>query len=224
MRLLLIIFPLFFALQAHPAMAAKSLWDVFGTMFDEKPVGPDPSQTLQAPFAYDPNRKIDAGEALPENAVPLETSHRSPQEIGNWLMTAISDAMSFELPKDGSKPSIKREYFTPSGVVQFEEFLEKTGIKKVIDSQKYHLRSFVRQTPLLLNEGSAQGHYRWLFEVPLMVSYIETGDFKYKDKEAINQAITLTVQVSRVAKGGGKEGVLIEIWNGKIEALDKKKK
>lgn len=224
MRLLLPIFlSLLLMVQANPAMAGKSIWEVFSTMFDEKPEEPDPSQTLQAPFAYDPSRKIEAGQALPENAVPLEISHRSPQEIGDWLMTAVSDAMSFELAEDGTKPALKRDYFTPAGVAQFEEFLERTGIQKVIDSKKYHLRSFVRQSPLLLNEGSAQGHYRWLFEVPVMVSYIETGNFKYAEKEAINQALMLTIQVSRVKNGGGKEGVLIEIWNGKIEALEKKK-
>lgn len=210
-------------LHTAPAFAAKSLWDVFGSMFEEKPVEPDPGQTLQAPFAYDPNRKIEAGETLPENAVPLDISHRSSSEIGKWLMTAVSDTMSFEIDEEGAAAPIKREYFTPSGVTQFQEFLTKTGIQKVLDSRKYHMRSFVRQSPLLLNEGAVQGHYRWLFEVPLMVSYITPGNFKYENSEAINQAITLTVQVTRVREGGGAEGVLIEIWKGKIEALEKKK-
>ncbi|MCD8498215.1 MAG: DotI/IcmL/TraM family protein [Alphaproteobacteria bacterium] len=217
----LIVFTVLF--QAVPVFAAKSVWDVFGSMFEEKPEEPDPSKTLQAPFAYDPDRKINAEEALPENAVPLDISHRSPKEIGDWLMVAVSDAMSFEAMKEGAKPDYKREYFTPAGLHQFEEFLERTGIKKVLDSRKYHLRSFVRQDPLLLNEGAVEGHYRWLYEVPVMVSYIETGNFKYAEKDAINQAITLTVQVTRVKDGGGKEGVLIEIWKGKIESLDKKK-
>lgn len=209
---------------APPAFAAKSIWDVFGSIFEPKPdEGPDPGQTLQAPFAYDPARKIDAAEALPENSVPLNISHRPAEEIGQWLMTAVSDAMSFEITKEGGPPILKREYFTPAGLSQFQDFLTKTGIQKVLDSRKYHLRSFVRNTPLILNEGAASGHYRWLFEVPLMVSYISPGDFKYKNNEAVNQAITLTLQVTRVREGAGPEGVLIEIWNGKIEALDKKK-
>lgn len=222
MRFILILLVLLGAF-ASPAFAAKSIWDVFGSMFREKPAEPDPAKTLQAPFAYDPDRKINPNEALPENAVPLDVSHRSPQEIGEWLMTAISDAMSFEITPDGTRPVFKREYFTPSGLAQFEEFLTKSGIQKVLDSRKYHLRSFVRNTPLVLNEGAVHGHYRWLYEVPVMVSYIDAAGFKYKDKDAINQAITLTVQVTRVKDGGGKEGVLIEIWNGKIEALNKKR-
>ncbi|MCD8562945.1 MAG: DotI/IcmL family type IV secretion protein [Alphaproteobacteria bacterium] len=215
-------------LQVPPAFAAKTVWDVFGTMFEEKQQEPDPSQTLQAPFAYDPARTVETDEALPENSIPLNLSHRSPKEIGDWLMTAVSDSLSFEIPADGSKPLLKTEYFTASGFHQFEEFLKQTGIQKVLDSRKYNLRSFVRNTPLLLNQGSVQGHYRWLFEVPVMVSYIETGDFKYGGvdktrKDPINQELTLTLQVSRVKEGGGKDGVLIEIWNGKIEALEKKK-
>lgn len=223
MRFVIIGLLILLVLPAGQAFAAKSFWDVFGSMFEEKPVEPDPSKTLQAPFAYDPNRKISAEEALPENSVPLDVSHRPAEEIGKWLMTAVSDAMSFEVTEDGSPPALKREYFTPAGLAKFQEFLTKTGIQKVIDSRKYHLRSFVRNTPLILNEGAAAGHYRWLFEVPLMVSYIPPGNFKYKSGDAVNQAITLTLQVTRVREGAGPEGVLIEIWNGKIEALEKKK-
>jgi hypothetical protein len=226
MRVFLVFLAVLISVTPHPAFAAKSLWEVFSTMFDEKPEEPDPGKTLQAPFAYNPSRKIEAGQTLPENAVPLDISHRSPKEIGDWLMTAVSDALSFEIPQDGTKPVLKSQYFTPAGLKQFEDFLERTGIQKVLDARKYNLRSFVRQTPLMLNEGSVQGHYRWLFEVPVMVSYIEGSNFKYNNlekKEPVNQAITLTLQVTRVKDGGGKEGVLIEIWNGKIEALEKKK-
>lgn len=226
MRVFLVTLIVLVGTLPQPAWAAKSLWDVFGSIFEEKKEEPDPGKTLQAPFAYNPARKIEAGQALPENAVPLEISHRSPKEIGDWLMTAVSDTLSFEVTKDGSKPLLKSQYFTPAGLKQFEDFLGRTGMQKVLDSRQYNLRSFVRQTPLLLNEGSVQGHYRWLFEVPVMVSYIEGSNFKYDNlqkKEPINQAMTLTLQVTRVKEGGGKEGVLIEIWNGKIEALEKTK-
>lgn len=216
------------AFQPVSAHAAKTIWDVFGGLFEEKPQEPDPEKTLQAPFAYDPARNVAHEGVLPENAIPLDLSHRTPKEIGDWLMMAVSDSLSFEMPADGSKPLLKTEYFTASGFHQFEEFMDHTGIQRVLDSRKYNLRSFVRTAPLMLNQGAVQGHYRWLFEVPVMISYIETGDFKYggpakTGKDPINQQITLTLQVSRVKEGGGKDGILIEIWNGKIDTLEKKK-
>lgn len=192
--------------------------------------GPDPAQTLQAPFAD--IRTPDGGQMgpepqgaklLPENSIPLELPHRSTNEISDWLVTAASESMTFQSGDYSKDLAATAVYFDEGGRKQFEDFLAQNNILKVLETGKYHVRSFVKETPLLLNEGAVGGRYRWLFEVPLMLSYMDRANSDYKSKaQPVNQLVKLTVQIGRSDKPLGGPNVVIERWFGKAENISKK--
>ncbi|HQX28351.1 MAG TPA: DotI/IcmL family type IV secretion protein, partial [Alphaproteobacteria bacterium] len=139
------------------------------------------------------------------------------REIGAWLTNSLSEAMTFD--KGNHKEMLKADekYFNETGKVEYLKFLADHNIMKVIESEKFDVRSFVQGQPLLLNEGAVNGVYRWLYEVPMMVSYMERGAKSYKDLEPVNQQLVLTVQVGRVSGVMDGTAILIERWSGKSQ-------
>ncbi|MCC6597222.1 MAG: DotI/IcmL family type IV secretion protein [Alphaproteobacteria bacterium] len=187
---------------------------------------PDPMQTLQAPFAADGQAPQLVGpravQSLPENAIPMQQPHRATRQITDWVVTVVSEAMTFdskdmEAEKDGSL-----KYFNTGGRAQYEQFLKDSKLRNVIDSQKYSVRSYVRDAPLLLNEGEVKGYYRWLYEVPIMVSYMGRNEKDYRQATPVNQQMVITLQIGRSPMAEDSAGIVVESWSGKVQELDKK--
>ncbi len=229
-----LVFALIFSLAVTAAPPAQAGWlEFFFPSLRKKEY--DPTYTMQAPFAVDeetrnkqvadPNasRPPPPKHVMPENNTPLNQPHRDNQEISEWLTNVLSDAMTFDKPDYNALIKIDEQYFTEGGKGQYKQFLASTSMLKILDSGKYDVRSFVQGQPLLLNEGAVNGSYRWLYEVPMMMSYVERGAKSYKNLEPVNQQVILTVQVGRVP--GVMEGIaiLIERWDGKVQAIAKKK-
>ncbi|MEM7651476.1 MAG: DotI/IcmL family type IV secretion protein [Pseudomonadota bacterium] len=178
----------------------------------------NPAETLQAPFAHGTQE----GEEAPEenkSIVPLNLQHRTAKDIEEWTVTAVSDAMSFgtagyEADFEEAKPD-----FDAGGWGQYQTFLEEKKIMRVLKSGQYDVRSYVKGTPILLNEGAVSGRYRWLYEVPIMVSYLKRGVTDYKNVEPVNQNMALRVQVGRVEDPQDDYGLSIERWSGTVKQV-----
>lgn len=211
----------------QPAYAKKSFFEAMFGWLDPEPEGPDPAETLKAPFSYEaPDASnVESDLAVKRtNVVPLKHAHTNEAEIGKWLVTAISDSMSYNVGEDPDISKVNSKYFAQSGLEQYQDFLAKNNILKVVQSGRYNIRSFVKENPLLLNSGSANDRFRWLYEVPLMVSYMDFAEFDYKNSDPVNQHIVLTIQVGRFADAGDEQNnfdVLIETWSGKSQKIDK---
>lgn len=182
-----------------------------------------PAETLVAPFA-DPGVKSAKGspEGLPENAVPLNVPHRNTAQIADWAVMAASEAMTFD--KDDYNESFKstEKYFTPAARQQYLTFLKDTHIMNVIESKKFFLRGFVQDVPMLLNEGNVEGRYRWLYEVPVMLTYMDRNMQGYKNSDPANQQMTLNIQVGRTSNLETGHDIAVEIWTGKVQDITKK--
>ena len=209
---------------SSPALAKKSFWDAMFGWMDPPDTTPDPAQTLEAPFAYKGGAAENTDvqiERSSANPVPLKHAHTNEAEIGKWLMMAISETMSFQVGKDENILEKNSKFFAPSGQQQLEAFLKANNIQKVMESGRYNIRSFVRENPLLLNSGTADNRFRWLYEVPVMVSYMDAKNFDYKEHDPVNQHMVLTIQVGRVVEADNEFDVLIETWSGKSQKIDK---
>ncbi|MCE7887449.1 MAG: hypothetical protein DYH13_08135 [Alphaproteobacteria bacterium PRO2] len=224
-------FLLIFSFAATAALPARAgLLEFFFPSTRKKEY--DPTYTMQAPFAVDeearkkqieqqsdPNatRPPPPKHAMPENNTPLNQPHRDNGEISAWLTNSLSEAMTFDQGNYREMLKADEKYFNETGKAEYLKFLTDHNIMKVIESEKFDVRSFVLGQPLLLNEGAVNGVYRWLYEVPMMVSYMERGAKSYKDLEPVNQQLTLTVQVGRIAGVMDGTAILIERWNGKAQ-------
>lgn len=200
-----------------PSFAQASALEFFFPSLKKKEE--NPYETLRAPFAEE-NGAADALDQLPINAIPLSEPHRITSEMADWVMGAVSDSMNldgqgYRAMLEENKPS-----FDAAGYQQYLAFLQKNNVLKVLETGKFHVRSYVENTPLLLNEGAVNDHYRWLYQVPLVVSYIDKNAKGYRGVEPTNQRVTLNVQIGRSVAAKNPQGVLIESWSGRVTAFD----
>lgn len=183
---------------------------LFPSLRDE---GPNPSETLQAPFA-DHEAQNDPTKRKPENAVSLELPHRSTPIITQWVITEISNVMSFDKPDVREELAEEKAFFDAGGHAEYMAFLRDAKIADVLKSGKYMVRSYVQDSPVLLNEGAVEGRYRWLYEVPVQVSYLQHGTADYENAEPVNQDIVVRVQIGRTADAENELALRMERWTG----------
>lgn len=184
---------------------------------------PDPSSTLIAPFANP--KDIQAGPVqpgvkpenrLPENRVPLDTPHRTVDQVGKWLEMAVSEALTL---KSGAAldESLKSNmaHFDAGGAAQYRAFLDGGKVIDTLRGGRYRMNGMSQDVPLLLNQGAVDGRYRWLFEVPVIVTYIESDADGYKNAKPITQSLMITVQVGRTADLSQGRDLVIERWSAR---------
>ncbi|MCC7305378.1 MAG: DotI/IcmL/TraM family protein [Alphaproteobacteria bacterium] len=223
-------------LLCFPLPAQAGIIEFFFPSLKEQ--GPDPSKTLIAPFADNAPQTLQQEQeaiqkngqkngdekGLPENAIPLDFPHRTGEQVGEWTVMAASEAMTFD--KESYEDSLKAalEHFDESGKQQYTTFLKDSTILDIVKSGKYYIRSFAQEHALLLNAGAVGGRYHWLYEIPMMISYMDRRMVSYKGAEATNQLITLTVQVGRTANLESGHDLAIELWSVKARKDPAKKK
>lgn len=211
-----------FTAAAPPAHANK-LIDFFFPSLRKKEA--DPRETLQAPFLTPDAEKppvSDAQKGLPENSIPLEQPHRAPAAIGEWLVSAVSESMSFSPETYQADLTKTADMFDETGRAEYMKFLTDSSIMKVLESKKFHVTGFAQEMPEVVTSGPVNGAYHWLFRVPVMMSYMDRTMTDYKKAEPVSQKVILTIQVGRSLSANNENGVLIERWEGKLQGMDKK--
>lgn len=184
------------------------------------PTEPDPSQTLVAPFALNENTEIGEIAKLPVNSVPLDQPHRLSADMTNWIAITTVEALNFLSPDYKTDLTTNRKNFDNFGHQQYTTFLTQTRILETLQTGKYRVRSYNENTPLLLNEGVVDGRFRWLYRVPIMITYLDAGANSYENVKPINYRATIDIQIGRNENTQDSEGVLIERWSGKLEAVE----
>jgi hypothetical protein len=175
----------------------------------------DPSDTLEAPFADSARSVGPARPGLPENKIALNLPHRNVDQVADWVVMAVSESLTYAVADTEKTYNQNLRHFDDASRAQYIEFMGTSGILSVLHSKKYYLRSFAQEKPLLLNEGVVDGRYRWLFEVPLMISYMDRTAKGYKDAPLpLNQKATITVQVGRTNNEMPGKDLVIERWSG----------
>ncbi len=178
----------------------------------------DPTKDMLAPFASEEVKEKQKLNGLPVNAIALDKPHLLSEEIGRWVMVAASEAMNFESGQIDGQINKRDQYFDTTGKGQYVSFLRSQKLYNVVQDGRYKIRSYSDQEPLLLNEGVVQGRYRWLFRIPMVVSYLDKSlnDYKKGDAELIQRA-TLNIQIGRIEDEGKPDGLQIEQWSGSLE-------
>jgi len=217
------------ALCAGPVMAASGnagQSGFFARLFGKRDVAPDPAVSLQAPFinpvdnqtptansmklAYDPG-------GLSESSDNLSVAHRHEDQIGEWVMEKMAAALN--IPANGYKIHLQdlTGFFDQYAVAGFDKFMRDTNILPRLETGTYSLRSFVDEKPYLINEGAVEKRYRWLFEVPVTLTFMPTGGvdnpYAEKGKDPATYKLIITTQVGRVS--GGDDGLILENWSAR---------
>lgn len=200
-------------LTGAPAPAQASIWEFFFPSLRQ--YEEDPSTTLQAPFAVD-----EQGDKIvvpdEEKKEDLSVSHRLTANLGEWLGPVVAQAMTFESANYQDDLKETEPYFTPSARAAYLKFLQDKKVIKILESNRFYVRSIVEDTPVVLVEKPLDGRYRWLYEVPVLVTYMPYDLKDYKQGDATTQHMKLNIQIGR-HEVAPEHGVLIEQWDGTIE-------
>lgn len=138
---------------------------------------------------------------------PVTEPHRTRREMQVWIVEAVSELLNIDSEKRDIIMEEAKPYFTDEGYKQYRGYLNTNNLFAEIGKGAVTLSAIVDQTPQVLNEGLISGKYRWLYDVPIVMSVIPaTG-------AAQNQQAVLRVQLARVDETVNAHRIVIESWS-----------
>lgn len=203
----------------QPAMAENIVSQILRKVFNE-PVGPQPEDTLKAPFPTDkttqaPQNNLmtiyDTRKGQTGVLTSPDQAHMTTHALQEWVSQAVTNSLTLDKAQlDPQKLSMS---FEPYAVQEFQNWLQTSGVITDLQNRDVTLRAVAAAPPQLLSQGVLSGTYRWVFEVPVLVSYVPRGTTSLKTAAAIPQSrnFTLRVQIGRV-NAQNDTRVLIERW------------
>ncbi len=141
----------------------------------------------------------------------LEKAHRTESEIASWASEIVSEAMSFKASEYSTQAEEIKINFTDDAFKQYQNYLVSSGIFKAIKQQNIRISTFVYEQPLLLNNMTIDEVYRWLYQIPMTVSFIPNTE-KYDNETVVTRDLTLQIQIKRADLTGDRDAVQIESW------------
>lgn len=207
-------------LAAPPAFAKKSLWQM---LFPYNSVpqqdAPDPTRTLHAPFAAETPAPAGTGALnqlystdfdIEGTGVGLEKPNRYHKEVGTWLVRALSEIFHLDATNYDAHIKHLATGMNPKALADFDSFSKAARIRETLSGGDLRMNAYVEEDPLLLNQGAVAGRYRWLFEVPVLLTFLPRTAISYKNHRPVSQRVLVTVQVGRMPRGQGVEDMMIE--------------
>ena len=180
---------------------------------------PDPSGTMVAPFEPDTKplaKGANGANPLPVNSATLDQPHRSAADLAQWLQQVIAESLSFSAAGYPDHVKQLERGFTPAAINEFNAWATATGIVNALEQNQMQLNGFVSDLPFLLNEGVVAGRYRWLYEIPVMVSFVPLGTTGYVAEQGTDsRRLIVTLQIGRVAQSVLPDQVMVESWSVK---------
>ena len=182
---------------------------------------PNPAETLKAPFANNDAviEELDTtGRA--ENRTPLHLRHRTNDIITRWVQHNIPNMLSYEAVRYNDQYKEKIKIFNKTGSEEYVKFLQSSNFLTTLKTGSYDIVGFIKDYPVILNEGAVDNRYRWLYQLNVMVTYIASGVSNYsnvKDSDYISKEYVVNLQLGRTRDVDNEHGILIETWSAKVK-------
>lgn len=151
------------------------------------------------------------GSPLQSDNTSLERPHLTEKELKNWLSMAVSEALTFGRQDFGLVRENTLPYFTTAGRSALDSYLKDSGILASMSNNQYKLGIFIESPPLLLTSQEMEGVYRWLFQMPITLTFTPENQTGFgTDSKMVNQPISFRVQIRRTPKSENSDGIQIE--------------
>lgn len=208
-----------------PAQADDSFLNyILPWIFGEPSKGPKPEDTLQAPFGnekvkVDASNKLmdiyDAEDAAEHTEGGLALAHRSAEQVGDWVTGIVTQAMTINPETYNDDVKKYTGWFLPYALQEYNAYLGTNQTVETLRSNSMRLTAFAESKPVLVQEGVLEGSYRWLFRVPVMLTYYDLATASLKGRKPMSQTqrVFVNVQVGRIASNKLAEGMAIERWS-----------
>ena len=218
-----------YAKGGFPDLLPKMFPSIFKDKSDE---GPDPSETLQAPFINPDEKNLGDDNALGipyqgyhEDDKLLSKPHRSGEQVEKWLTNSLSEILTFNHTNYNERRKVYFGYMSREGFIEYETFLKNANLLGALKAKNMTLQTYVDSSSekvskgLIIHEGPVAGRYRWMFRVPVVMNFLPIDTVNYDDDKTIDsKKFYIIMQVGRV-KGTNPEddgdGLQIETWEVK---------
>ncbi len=137
-------------------------------------------------------------------------AHRTRKEMQVWIVDFASELLNIDA---GNKAALMREvrpYFTDTAFKQYQQYLAGDNIMANIDARAIKMGAIIDQTPQLLNSGLIGGKYRWLFDVPAIVTLTPVNPGPHARPD--NRKIMIRMQLGRAGDDSNPQKIIIESW------------
>lgn len=137
--------------------------------------------------------------------IPLSESNMTDAAIVSWAARAASDVMTFGFHDHQKRLQETAIYFTRRGWQSFTVALNQARIIESVVANQQVVTAAPQRAPVIIQQGQVAGIYRWIVEVPLVVTY-QSGTAQQSTTLNINMVIV------RVSTLDNPAGVGIQQW------------
>ncbi len=144
----------------------------------------------------------------------LKIQHLSGREVAMHLSDIIAESLTFTKDNFTTNAAAMQKYFTPDGYQQYLQFLGSSGVRETLNEQNLQSGAYIEETPMELTKGVYDGVYKWVFEVPVTISYMPRESESYRDSQTQvqNRRFVLRAQFARVQDAQNPDVIKIENW------------
>ena len=130
------------------------------------------------------------------------------------LTEVIAEALSFDKDNYNSVTTGMRKHFTEEGYSQYVQFLTNSAFETTLAQQDLRAGAYVDGVPIELGRGVYGDAFKWVFEVPVTVSFIPRNSETYDNAQTKpeNRSFTLRAQFARVNDPKDPNAIKIELW------------
>lgn len=137
--------------------------------------------------------------------VPLNESNLNDSALIAWASRAAVDVMTFGFHDYQRRLQESSTHFTRRGWQSFTAALDASRIMETVEKSQQVVTATPRSAPVIIQQGLVNGIYRWIIEMPLIVTY-QSGTTQRTD--TINVRLTIV----RVSTLDSPNGVGIQQW------------
>lgn len=154
--------------------------------------------------------------------IPNDKPHRNAEQIAEWVEARVTNAMTINPRSFDKKKKGMMADFETYAISEYETYLNSAGLLNTLNNKQLKLNVISSAPPKLISEGALNGTYRWLFDVPLLLSFyplemrtLRAASDTTKSTLEPNQRVILRVQVGRLLKPDENrpDGIVIERWS-----------
>ena len=137
--------------------------------------------------------------------VPLSQPNLSDAALLSWVAQAATETMTFGFHDYKARLQDSSKFFTRQGWESFTQALQASRVIEAVEARQQVLSAVPGSAPVIIQEGVVNNQYRWVVEMPLVVTY-KSGSSSRPDSMLVRLSIV------RVPTLDNASGVGIEQW------------
>lgn len=137
--------------------------------------------------------------------VPLDRPNLTTAALLSWVAQASTEVMTFGFHDYQRRLQQSSRHFTRRGWESFTQALQRSRIIESVEQSQQVVTAAPRGAPVLVQEGVFNGKYRWVVQLPMLVTY-RSGSKSRTDN------LDVRLVIERVPSLENPNGVGIDQW------------